>query len=67
MGLYGWDEKTKFEFLDKYYKNVLEECTMLPNANTTIKKLKNEGDTIHFVTAYREISLTINVNREKIH
>ena len=41
MALYGWDEKTKFEFLDKYYKNVLEECTMLPNANTTIKKLKN--------------------------
>lgn len=40
---------------------------MLPNANTTIKKLKNEGDTIRFVTAYREISLTINVNREKIH
>ena len=51
MALYGWDKKTKFEFLDKYYKNVLEECTMLPNANTTIRKLKNEGDTIHFVTA----------------
>ena len=49
--LYGWDEKTKFEFFDKYYKNVLEECTMLPNADKTIQKLKKEGDTIHFITA----------------
>lgn len=38
--LYGWDKKTKFDFFDKYYKNVLEECTMLPNANKTINKLK---------------------------
>jgi len=49
--LYGWDDKTKFAFFDKYYKNVLEECTMYPNANTTIQKLKQEGDTIHFITA----------------
>ena len=49
--LYGWDEKTKFAFFDKYYKNVLEECTMLPNADKTIQKLKEEGDTIHFITA----------------
>ena len=49
--LYGWDEKTKFDFFDKYYKNVLEECTMLPNADKTIQKLKKEGDTIHFITA----------------
>ena len=49
--LYGWDEKTKFDFFNKYYKNVLEECTMLPDANKTIKKLKEEGDTVHFVTA----------------
>lgn len=49
--LYGWDEKTKFAFFDKYYKNVLEECTMLPNADKTIRKLKEEGNTIHFVTA----------------
>ena len=49
--LYGWDDKTKFNFFDKYYKNVLEECTMLPNADKTIKKLKEEGDTIYFVTA----------------
>lgn len=49
--LYGWDEKTKFAFFDKYYKNVLEECTMLPNADKTIQKLREEGDTIHFITA----------------
>ena len=49
--LYGWNEKTKFDFFDKYYKNVLEECTMLPDANKIIRKLKEEGDTIHFVTA----------------
>lgn len=49
--LYGWDEKTKFAFFDKYYKNVLEECTILPNADKTIKKLKEEGNTIHFITA----------------
>ena len=49
--LYGWDEKTKFAFFDKYYKRVLEECTMLPNADKTIQKLKEEGNTIHFITA----------------
>ena len=51
MAIYGWDKETKFDFFDKYYKNVLEECTMLPDANKTIRKLKDEGDTIHFVTA----------------
>lgn len=49
--LYGWDDETKFNFFDKYYKNVLEECTMLPNADKIIKKLKEERDTIYFVTA----------------
>lgn len=49
--LYGWDEKTKFAFFDKYYKNVLEECTMLPYASETIQKLKKDGDSIHFITA----------------
>jgi len=49
--LYGWDDKTKFDFFDKYYKNVLEECIMFPDADKTIKRLKEEGDTIHFVTA----------------
>ena len=49
--LYGWDDETKFAFFDKYYKNVLEECTMLPNADKVIRKLKEKGDTIHFITA----------------
>lgn len=49
--LYGWNDETKFEFFKKYYKNVLEECTMLPDANKVIQKLKEEGDTIHFITA----------------
>lgn len=50
-GLYGWDNDTKFEFFDKYYKNVLEECTMLDGANNIINKLKEEGNSIHFITA----------------
>jgi uncharacterized HAD superfamily protein len=49
--LYGWNEKTKFDFFNKYYKNVLEECTMLPNADVIIQKLKKDGNTIHFITA----------------
>ena len=49
--LYGWEDKTKFAFFNKYYKNVLEECTMLPNADKVIRKLKKNGDTIHFITA----------------
>lgn len=49
--LYGWDDETKFAFFNKYYKNVLEECTMLPNADKVIRKLKQNGDTIHFITA----------------
>ena len=62
--LYGWDEKTKFDFFDKYYKNVLEECTMLPDADKTIKKLKEEGDSIHFITA-RLMNIK-NCNTEEI-
>lgn len=49
--LYGWNEETKFDFFNKYYKNVLEECIMLPNANKIIQKLKEEGNEIHFITA----------------
>ena len=49
--LYGWDEKTKFDFFNKYYKNVLKECIVMPDADKTIRKLKEEGNTIHFITA----------------
>lgn len=49
--LYGWDDKTKFDFFDAYYKNVLEECVPMPNAPETITKLKEEGNEISFITA----------------
>ena len=49
--LYGWDDKTKFDFFDTYYKNVLEECVPMPNAPETITKLKEEGNEISFITA----------------
>lgn len=49
--LYDWNKKTKFDFFDTYYKNVLEECTPMPNAGKTIKKLKDEGNEIFFITA----------------
>ena len=49
--LYGWDRQTKLKFFNTYYKNVLEECTMLPNANKVIQKLRENGHTIHFITA----------------
>ena len=40
------------------------KCTMLLDANKTIRKLKDEGDTIHFVTA-RLINIK-NRDTEKI-
>ena len=49
--LYGWDNEAKVAFFEKYYKKVLEECTMLPYANKVIQKLKANGETIYFVTA----------------
>ena len=49
--LYGWDNETKHAFFEKYYKNVLEECTILPYAKEVINKLRENGDKIYFVTA----------------
>lgn len=49
--LYGWDDKTKFDFFDTYYKDVLEECTVMLNAPEVIRKLKEEGNEISFITA----------------
>lgn len=49
--LYGWDKKTKYAFFNKYYKNVLEDCEMMPNVNVIIDKLKKDGHQIHFITA----------------
>ncbi len=52
--LYGWDDKTKEKFFMKYYKNVLEECVLLSNASYIINRLKDDGHTIHFITARLE-------------
>lgn len=49
--LYDWDDEVKFAFFHKYYKNVLEECELLPNAKEVINKLYNEGNEINFITA----------------
>lgn len=38
--LYGWDDTTKFAFFQKYYKNVLEECELLPDADKVIQQFK---------------------------
>ena len=62
--IYDWDEKTKFDFFEKYYKNVLEECVMRPNANSIIQKLKDEGNEIHFVTA--RLMIIENCDSKKI-
>jgi len=50
--LYGWDEKTKFDFFDTYYKNVLEECEVMLNAPEVIRKLKEEYDFEEVVIGY---------------
>ena len=49
--LYGWNQEEKMDFFNKYYKNVLEECEFMPGAVDIIKKLKNEGNEIYFITA----------------
>lgn len=49
--LYGWDELTKFNFFEKYYKKVLEELPECPNAVNVINKLKSEGNEIYFISA----------------
>ncbi len=49
--LYGWNEETKYKFFDLYYKNVLEECELIKDADSVINKLKKLGNEIFFVTA----------------
>ena len=49
--LFGWDEETKFDFFNMYYKNVLEDCEPLPAAPKVITQLKNEGNEIYFISA----------------
>lgn len=49
--LYGWDDKTKSNFFNRYYRNVLEECKMMPDAIKVINNLKDKGHEIYFITA----------------
>ncbi len=49
--LFGWDEETKFSFFNMYYKNVLEDCKPLPDAQEYITKLKDKGNEIYFISA----------------
>lgn len=49
--LFGWEEETKFDFFNMYYKNVLEDCEPLPEAPKVITQLKNEGNEIYFISA----------------
>lgn len=51
QALYVWSKEEKFAFFDIYYKNILEECTPLQNAPEVIRKLKEEGNEIFFITA----------------
>ena len=62
--LYGWDDETKSEFFNRYYKKVLEDCVMKENANKVINKLKEEGHLIYFITA--RITSVPNCDTKKI-
>ena len=62
--LYCWNDEQKFNFFDMYYKNVLEECILMPNADKVCKKLKEEGDSLYFITA--RLTNVKNCNTEEI-
>lgn len=63
--IYGWTDEEKFNFFDMYYKNVLEECTLMKDANKVCKKLMEEdGDSIYFITA--RLTNVKNCNTEEI-
>lgn len=49
--LYGWTDEQKFDFFDLYYKYILEDCIVMPDAIEIINKLKQEGHEIYFATA----------------
>lgn len=49
--LYGWDDETKFNFFNMFYKDILEECVAMENASQVINKLKEQGNRIFFITA----------------
>ena len=49
--LYGWNDKTKHDFFNMYYRNILEECELMPSVINTINALKTENNNIFFITA----------------
>ncbi len=49
--IYGWNDNEKFDFFDKYYKDVLKECKMMKDANIVCQRLKEKGHQIYFITA----------------
>ena len=51
QALYGWDDETKEEFFNRYYKKVLEDCVVKECADSVINKLKKEEHSIYFITA----------------
>lgn len=62
--LFGWNEETKFDFFNKYYKNVLEDCKPLPNSPEIINKLKEEGNDIYFISA--RLTSILDCNAEEL-
>lgn len=49
--LYGWTQKEKNDFFHLFYQQVLEECTIMPNADKVCQKLKQQGNELYFITA----------------
>lgn len=49
--LYGWNDETKFSFFNKYYQEVLKECTPKKDSPQIIRKLKSAGNQIFFISA----------------
>lgn len=49
--LYGWDDETKFNFFNLYYSQVLKDCTPNLDSPKIIRKLKEEGNKIYFISA----------------
>ncbi len=62
--LYGWTAEEKFDFFTKYYKNILEECKVMPDVAKVCQQLKKQGHSIYFITArFNNIE---NCNTEEI-
>ena len=49
--IFEWDDETKFEFFKKYYADVLRECEIKEYAAEAVRKLKEAGHKIYFISA----------------